>query len=275
VSRLPTSDLWRCCSCRRRRCPGYAPTWARDQRRKLFANLGAFEGRSARVLMLTITPPGADVLPWDLAWCSARGPHRCSGKHGCRVKPISASGWNVTAAQRWRRLHRRAYQDTICRFGRGSLLLLARVWELQKRGVLHVHPVLGYATPRQRAAAIHYRARIEALSEKYGFGFVSQQAKAMETSAAAAYLSSYFVAGKGRKLSLHESVTSPAMPRSIIHVSPRLTESTGITMRELRFRRFVWVVARRLRVDLPTARLIAELARSGGFAAIEAPSRLE
>ena len=85
--------------CRRRRCPGYAPTWARDQRCKLFANLRAFGTRNERVLMLTVTPRGADVLPWDRAWCSSREPHTCSGRHGCRVKPIPASGWNVTAAE--------------------------------------------------------------------------------------------------------------------------------------------------------------------------------
>lgn len=33
---------------------------------------------------------------------------------------------------------------------------------------------------------------------------------------------------------------SPDMPRSIVHVSTALTQSTGVTMRELRFRRFVW-----------------------------------
>jgi hypothetical protein len=33
------------------------------------------------------------------------------------------------------------------------------------------------------------------------------------------------------------------MPRSIIHVSVSLTQATGCTMRELRFRRFVWRVA--------------------------------
>ncbi len=33
------------------------------------------------------------------------------------------------------------------------------------------------------------------------------------------------------------------MPRSIVHVSSRLTQATGCTMRELRFRRFVWRVA--------------------------------
>lgn len=33
---------------------------------------------------------------------------------------------------------------------------------------------------------------------------------------------------------------SPAMPRSIIHISCRLTLETRCTMRELRYRRFVW-----------------------------------
>ncbi len=59
----------------------------------------------------------------------------------------------------------------------------------------------------------------------------------------AGYLSSYFVAGKTRKATLQESVTAGDMPRSIIHVSTALTMATGVTMRELRFRRFVWRVA--------------------------------
>jgi hypothetical protein len=42
-------------------------------------------------------------------------------------------------------------------------------------------------------------------------------------------------------MTLRESVTTPDMPRSIVRVSTGLTQATGITMRELRFRRFVWV----------------------------------
>jgi hypothetical protein len=41
-------------------------------------------------------------------------------------------------------------------------------------------------------------------------------------------------------MTLHESVTTRDMPRSIVHVSTRLTQATGVTMRELRFRRFAW-----------------------------------
>jgi len=70
-------------------------------------------------------------------------------------------------------------------------------------------------------------------------------------------------------MTLRESVTTPDMPRSIVHVSTRLTQRTGVTMRELRFRRFVW--ARRpgmMRSGDPSliaaARACAELERELG-----------
>ncbi len=56
---------------------------------------------------------------------------------------------------------------------------------------------------------------------------------------------------------------SPEMPRSIVHVSNELTQRTGVTMRELRFRRFVWFLADRLRCPLAEARLIAVQATAG------------
>jgi hypothetical protein len=106
--------------------------------------------------------------------------------------------------------------------------------------VLHVHPVVACATPRQKAAAEHYRDRLETWGGEYGFGFVSRKFRPQPGRAAAAYLSAYFCHGKRDKMTLRESVTTPDMPRSIVHVSTRLTQRTGVTMRELRFRRFVW-----------------------------------
>ena len=94
--------------CRRRRCPGYAPLWAGDQRRKLFENLAVYEGES--VVLLAVTAPGADRLPWDESHCRPLGDHRHSGSLGCRVHPVAAREWNQSASDRWRRLHRRAYQ---------------------------------------------------------------------------------------------------------------------------------------------------------------------
>jgi hypothetical protein len=57
---------------------------------------------------------------------------------------------------------------------------------------------------------------------------------------AAAYLSSYFVKGPQGKTALWESVRSPAMPRSIVYVSTKLTMQTGCTMRTLRLKRALY-----------------------------------
>lgn len=122
--------------------------------------------------------------------------------------------------------------------------LLTRVWEQQKRGLLHVHPVLAYSTPREKASADRYLELLAQLRGQYGFGYVERKQRVRHPRAAAAYLSSYFVTGKGSKVSLEESVQSSWMPRSIIHVSVDLTRQSGITMRTLRLRRYAWVVWR-------------------------------
>lgn len=135
--------------------------------------------------------------------------------------------------------------------------MLARVFELQRRGVLHVHPVLAYSTPAERHAARLYVGHLQKWAPYYGFGFVERKLRPTSCRAAAAYLSSYFVTGKRGKLTLQESVRTPNMPRSIVHVSTKLTQETGVTMRELRFRRFVWWIARRLSCEADTARRLA------------------
>jgi len=119
------------------------------------------------------------------------------------------------------------------------------VWELQARGVLHVHPVLGYESAAQMAGARAYLARRAILAPRYGFGFVHSKrelVKAMPAQNAAAYLASYFVRGRRGKTALWESVQSSAMPRSIIHVSTKLTMRTGCTMRTLRVKRLLFVL---------------------------------
>lgn len=223
--------------CRSRKCPEYSRVWAGDQRVRLFRNLEEFGGD---VLLGAVTGPGVDQLPWDEDACRALGPHKHEGKLGCRVDHRYGDPWNRTAPERWRRLHRRAYQDTLRKFGRGSVVMLARVWEQQSRGVLHVHPVVAHETPRQKAGARYYLRRLGELAPQYEFGFARDDpkfAKPRPAQNAAAYLSSYFVKGRGRKAALWQSVTSNAMPRSIVHVSSRLTQATGCTMRNLRLKR--------------------------------------
>lgn len=226
--------------CKSRKCPEYSHTWAGDVRQKLFQNLAAYDGE---VLLSAVTAPGADLLPWDESACAHRGEHKHSGRLGCRVDRRTAREWNESASDRWRRLHRRARQETLRRCGPGSVALLTRVWEVQERGVLHVHPVLGYGSARQMAGARAYLQRLADLAPQYGFGFVHHhpdKVKPQPAVQAAAYVSSYFVIGKGHKAALAESVRSPSMPKSIVHVSVDLTMETRCTMRNLRLRRLLW-----------------------------------
>jgi hypothetical protein len=244
--------------CRSRRCPEYGKVWAGDQRQKLFRNLEVLPGD---ILLSAVTAPGADRLGWDESVCAALGEHEHSGHLGCRVDAREAGRWNRTAADRWRRLHRRAYQETVRQVGRGSVWMVARVWEMQARGVLHVHPVLAYGTALQKAGARRYLARLAELAPKYGFGFVHsdpRRVKPQPAANAAAYLSSYFVKGKRGKETLWESARSPAMPRSIVHVSVKLTQRTGCTMRLLRLKRAIHHVWR-ADLPLPEVRAVARL----------------
>ncbi len=229
--------------CRRRTCPSYSHLWAGDQRRKLFVNLDGYADlapvdRRAAVMMTTVTAPGADVLPWSND-CAVMGDHGHSGPIGCRVDPLKAGAWNASAPARWRRLHRQAYTMGV-RAGRKPTML-ARVWEMQWRGVLHVHPVLGYTTASEQLAARLYLRHLDELASSYGFGFVERKRRVKTARDAARYLSSYFVTGSKKKATLQQSVMHKGMPRSIVHVSTDLTMRTGCTMRRLRLARFIHV----------------------------------
>lgn len=223
-------------ACKARRCPECGQLWAADVRVKLFRNLESYDGE---VTLSAVTAPGQDVLPWDRSRCTHALGEVCSGKKGCRVDRAAARQWNRTAPRRWRELHRVASQRCRRRYGAGSLVLVGRVWEFQARGVLHVHPLLGVATPVNRAAADAYLQLLQDLGGKYGFGFSEGRVRRMSGRACAAYVSSYFVGGKGRKLDIRETVRHPEVPGHVVHVSTRLTQRTRVTMRYLRRRRYL------------------------------------
>ena len=214
---------------------------------KLFSALNAYEDLvpdtvSARVLLLTVTAPGEDAgLPWDPEACAERGPHRHSGPEGCRVLSQAAGFWNKQAPAWWRRLHDEA-AIAAQRITGHRPRLLARVWEMQRRGALHVHPLVGYSTLAERVAADVYKLELAKRAARHGFGFVDRKGEVSHPRAAAAYLSSYFCSGKKGKMTLRESVTSNEMPVSIIFVSVLLTQASGVTMRSLRLKRYLWHV---------------------------------
>ena len=74
----------------------------------------------------------------------------------------------------------------------------------------------------RRFAGARWACGVERLAElapHYGFGFAERKVRPQPAQNAAAYLSSYFVKGKRGKETLWESARSPAMPRSIVHIS--------------------------------------------------------
>jgi hypothetical protein len=165
----------------------------------------------------------------------------CSGARGCVVDPEALARWNSTAPARWRELHRTASQWARRRHPK-QLDVLGRVWEEQRRGALHVHVVVGFDFGPKRTAAIDYRDRLDQLAQAHGFGFVGQKLSSAKGENAAAYVSSYFIAGKGRKASIRETVTSIHVPPQVVYVSTVLTQATGITMRTLRRQRHMYVL---------------------------------
>lgn len=211
-------------------------------RRKLFANCGHYRGR---VTLGAVTGPGTAALPWDRSRCSHAPDVKCSGKLGCVVDRAHAKAWNKTAPGRWREMHRVATQRVRRRHGAGALVLIARVWEFQSRGVLHVHPVLGLATPGNRRAAKAYLELLSELAPMYGFGHCQRKLESKPGQSVAAYLSAYFVGGRGRKLDIRETVKHPDVPAHVVYVSRHLTQATGVTMRFLRRKRYLFVLLER------------------------------
>jgi hypothetical protein len=244
---------WRC---QRRTCPGYAPTWAKDSRRKLLDNLDAYEGRA---VMVTLTPPGKERLPWDLSLCRHLGPHEHDGRNGvCKIVAHVCDAWNETAPERARELNRVAKlraDRALARLGIGEKRgKLAHAWEHQKRGALHQHIIVPMGTEEQDAWGTNvdalwsrfYVAALKELSSSYDFGWIDDhpinKGEPRPAREAAAYLSSYLISGKGHKATITETVRSRVVPSVVVYVSRKLTARTFCTMRNLRRARrvFMW-----------------------------------
>ena len=107
-----------------------------------------------------------------------------------------------------------------------------------------MHGVLSVSTPAELAWAEAYVNALCDLAPSKGFGFVDGWEKIRKKIKpgieAAAYLSGYFVKGKGRKASLTENVQDPDLPRLLVFVGRGLTAKTACTMRNLRFARRLW-----------------------------------
>lgn len=193
--------------------------------------------------MFSVTAPGADLFPFDPSLCRHADGVKCSGRIGCRVYSDAAHAFNTQASAWWSELHRVAkiradratgYKGTIA----------ARVWEKQSRGLAHLHGVLSVSTPAELLWAEAYVTALADLAPSKGFGFVDRwdriRGKIKPGVEAAAYLSGYFVRGKGRKASLTDNVQDPDLPRLLVFIGRALTGKTACTMRNLRSARRLW-----------------------------------
>ena len=184
------------------------------------------------VALVTITAPGEDAgLVWDRAHCSHPEDDRCSGPKGCRVVAGAADAWNDQAGRSWGQLHRVAAQIARRCCGPGPLIA-AKVWEVQERGVLHLHLVVPSAAGIERARVDAYVAALEQHGTRHGFGFVSVRHRfdgKASGARAAGYCAKYVGKAAGAEMTL-------ARP---IYVGAFLTQAVGLTMRLLRWRRYL------------------------------------
>jgi hypothetical protein len=218
-------------ACKGRRCTVCGEVWAGDQRIRLLSNLiDVFRGR---VAMLTITAPGADVLPWV---------------HGQVVRDV-AEAWNRAAPAQWSQMHRRA-RIALARAGLPVPRLLGYVWAYQRRGVLHLHAVLADESVADRLANARYVQLLKSgLADEWGFGFVSlERGKGWGPKGLASYLAKYVCKeGADGRPELAHTVAHPDVPPRPVYISRDLTGLSRVTMRNLRLRRYYW----RGRVGLP------------------------
>jgi hypothetical protein len=192
--------------------------------------------------MTTITPPGADVLPWDTGRCTHAPGTTCAGSRGCKIHPAALGEWHRGFADQLDGLVRAAKAATRRRGHRTPPIV--RVLEVQARGALHVH----LATPIEARSAAHelYR-QIERLAPSYGFGSRCgwdparglDRADGRGLGAYISKLSGYVAkeaAGGGEGL---REVLASVPGRRVFSVAPAITKETRCTMRNLRSLRYL------------------------------------
>jgi hypothetical protein len=200
-----------------------------------------------------VTGPGAaEGLPWDPDRCEVRGPHKHGGIRGCRVVRDLAEEWNESASERYARMWKGASVEAdrwLRRLGyRGQLpRRVANAWAPQQRGVWHVHEALPGGTAMEIQWSRLVVAYVDRHSRRYGWGNIDRNplrravaAAAQDGTQVARYLARN-VAGY-----LVENVEGASLPGRALrsYVSRRLTSKTGVTIRNLRRVRYLFVVLR-------------------------------
>jgi hypothetical protein len=212
--------------------------------RKIRVNLREYGGLTCAI---AVTAPGEEAgLVWDRRVCRHAPDERCSGTKGCVVVAGAAALWNEGSRRWWRELNRICKQRADRKIrrlgaaGRGGVLMYE--WELQKRGVWHLHVILGMETAVERAWATEYVKALADVGPSKGFGWVDRKPLRSPQPAerAASYLSKYLAKWRPEGgIEITETVQSAG--RTLLNYTSRmLTRRSGCTMRSLRNVRVVW-----------------------------------
>ena len=124
------------------------------------------------------------------------------------------------------------------------------MWEKQKRGLAHLHGVISVESPAHVRWAEAYITALREMAPRYGFGFVDGWHKVGRKFwpgvQAAAYLSSYFAGGRGRKMAITENVLAGDLPRLVVFVGRDLTRADRLhNAQPCANARRLWAVAQR------------------------------
>ena len=247
----PTPNGLTGASCKRRGCPVCGVAWARSVGSVTERNL---EHLAGDVVMISITPPGVDLLPWA---CEKVHRNRagdvvpCSGKRGCMVDDDAADEWATYVREEgWKKL-RDAARLAVKRAGFPTAgLVVERFWEPQKRGVPHLHVIASARDALEYAAANRFAVELARLAPDYRFGFVDRGKREPDQSCpvsnhrergqlhectcayalakisaqeARRYLVSYLTGRQAKKAGIRENISHPRMPRSLWWLTPALS----------------------------------------------------
>jgi len=187
--------------------------------------------------MVTLTAGGVqDGLPWDPGLCSRKGEHKHSGEAGCKVERLSAEHWNDRMWGRYQVLHRKARERAKRRVPGVRSCLLAKAPELQRRGVYHLHVLLGASTAAELAWSMAYVEALQELLAGSGFGAQFVVGHWAPARSAGGYVAKYVSKTEG----VRKGWETGELPARAFYVSHRCTGRTGVTMRILKRRGRLW-----------------------------------
>jgi hypothetical protein len=241
--------------CGRRWCDATRAVWGRSMSDVLRKALDAYcelYADEAKVLSFAITCTARPGW-WDTARCSHGPAVRCSGTIGCRVHSEIEKRERELWPVRKRGALNMARTDAIRKLRKvGYALLAGETWpnlllsvtEDQKRGLPHLHGVLGHTTKLEKAYAKAFLDSLPRAARHHGLGFtdrywwVVQRQSKYEAGRLRHYitkLTRYLAkdAHGAEFLRLHQG-------ERIFYVAPWLTRLSGLTMTTARLCRRVW-----------------------------------